>query len=436
MAEKRHVIVGAGTAGIAAIRSLRQAGETGEIHLVSAEHPYSRMVLPYLLDGTISEPHTATLSLIQLDKLRVTRHFGSPVVSLDTKANQLTLANEEKPEYDTLLIATGSSAARPPIKGADDPSLYTFWTLKDALGVNGTIRPDGHTVAVGAGFIAFTILNGLIERSGKLTVVEAAPRILPRMVDEEGAKLVADWLTARGVKIRAGATLTEIATANGKHKLAFKEGAGLEADLVLMATGIRANLDWLKGSGLEINHGIVVNDRLRSNVPNVYAAGDVAEGKNLITGKKEVHAIEPTAGEHGRVAGANMAGKKVNYAGSLLMNIVTVAGLDVASFGSWDDAGAEVITGLAPERSAYRKYLFSGGRMTGAIMVAPNDSTWSENEVGMLKGLVQSGADLSGWKEQLKGYPFSVKKAFLATRTVSALMPKTVLGAPSPSPGP
>ena len=115
-----------------------------------------------------------------------------------------------------------------------------------------------------------------------------------------------------------------------------------------MATGIRTNLEWLEGSGIEVSSepggGILVDDHLRSSVKNVYAAGDVARGPNLLTGTLEVHAIEPTAQEHGRVVGANMAGRDLAYRGSLIMNIVEVCHLDVASFGQWDDPKADVFT--------------------------------------------------------------------------------------------
>src|SRR4029453_156892 len=114
-------------------------------------------------------------------------------------------------------------------------------------------------------------------------------------------------------------------------------------------------LEWLKGSGVAIEQGVVVDDHLRSSVPNVYAGGDVAEGRDLVTGRPAGHAIEPTAQEHGRVAGANMAGQSIAYKGSLLMNIVEVCHLDIASFGAWDDGEAEVLTGLRSDRPAYRK---------------------------------------------------------------------------------
>ena len=434
MSAKRHVIIGAGTAGINAIRTLRQLGDQGEIHLVSAESPYSRMVLPYYLEQAITEPHTVTASPWDLDRWKVERHVGTRAVSLDSGANTVKLSNDEELAYDNLLIATGSSAARPPIPGADDPGVHTFWTLKDAQGVNGGISDKGHTVVIGAGFITFTILNALISRSKKLTIIESEPRILPRMVDETAAGLVAECLTAQGVELKTGARVSAIEASGAKRVVKLEGGESIKADLVLLATGIRPNLDWLKGSGLNINQGIVVDDSLRSSVGNIYAAGDVAEGKNLITGKKEVHAIEPTAMEHGRVAAANMAGKQVSYPGSFLMNIVGVAGLDVASFGDWQGAGAEAITCHLPDRQVYRKFLFQGDRMTGAILAAPNHETWSENDLGMVKGMIQSGVGLGAWKEYLKDNPFGVKKAYLANKAVGNLLPRTMLGQPSQSP--
>ncbi len=434
MSEKRHVIVGAGTAGLNAIRALRQLGDKNEVVLVSAEEPYSRMVLPYLLERRISEAHTATADHAMLDKWGVVRHFGRRAVGLKPKSNTLQLDNGEELTYDNLLIATGSSAVRPPITGAKDESLNTFWTIDDARAVHNTISPDAHVVVVGAGFITFTILNGLIERSKNLTIVEAEPRILPRMVDETGAKIVDSWLKSKGVKIRAGAKITRIESKGKKHVLKFAQGPSLSADLVVMATGIRTNLEWLKGSGVKTRNAILVDDRMRSNIPNIYAAGDVAEGPNLITGAKEVHALETTAMEHGRVAAANMAGKTVNYPGSLLMNIVGVAGLDVASFGSWNDKSAKVVEGFSAERTAYRKFMFKGDRMVGAIMLGPERETWSENDLGMIKGLIQAGAALGEWKAFLAKHPFEIKKPYLATQTVAGLLPKTVLGTPSASP--
>ena len=432
----RHLIIGGGTAGMNAMRTIREEErEPSEITLVSAERPYSRMVLPYYLDRSVAESHVFTATGIQLAQWKVKALVGRRAAGLDTKANVCTLDDGTKVEYDDCLIATGSSAVRAPVPGADGRGVHSFWTLDDARAVIDEIKPGGQVVMVGAGFISFTILNSILSLGAKLTIVEIAPRILPRMVDATGGELVESWLKAHGVAIRAGVKLTRIEDAKDKKRLKFASGPDLTADVVIMATGIKTNLEWLKGSGVVLDKGIVVDERLRSNVPNVYAAGDSAQGRDLISGQGAIHAIEPTAQEHGRIAGANMAGKSVAYRGSLIINIVEVCHLDVASFGTWDDAKAEAISGLKKDRNAYRKLLFTGDRMTGAIIIGRSNDIWTTNDVGMLKGLVQTGTPLGRFKEHLRGNPFDVKTAFIASKTTRTLLPETVLGRPSKAPG-
>ncbi|HSB70703.1 MAG TPA: FAD-dependent oxidoreductase [Candidatus Methylomirabilis sp.] len=432
MMARRHVVVGGGTAGLNAILTIREhdRGES-KIVLVSAERPYSRMVLPYYLGRTIAESHVFTATPARLAQLGVHTHIGRRAVKLEAAVSKLTLDDGTELTYDDLLIATGSSAVRAPVPGADGPGVHSFWTLEEARGVLAGIRPDSHVVMVGAGFIAFTILNAILALRAKLTIVEIAPRVLPRMVDATAAGMVEAWLRRHGVELRTGVTLTAIEAAGDRKRLRLQGGEELVSDLIIMATGIRTNLEWLDGSGVRVNRGIVVDDRLRSSVPNVYAAGDMAEGRDLVTGEAAVHAIEPTAMEHGRVAGANMAGRDVAYRGSLLMNIVEVCHLDVASFGAWDDQSAETVTAVRPERFAYRKLLWRGDRLTGAMILGKANDIWTTNDVGMLKGLVQSGRGLASWKPHLARNPFNIKPAFIASGTTAHLLSETILDRPS-----
>ena len=435
----RHVIIGGGTAGLNCIRTIREEEhETSEITLVSAERPYSRMVLPYYLGETIAESHVFTATPASLAAWKVKTMIGKKAARLDTQNHAVTLDDGATVEYDDCLIATGSRAVKPPIPGADGPGVHCFWTLDEARAVIAGVTPGSRVVMVGAGFIAFTILNAILARGAKLTIVEVAPRILPRMVDADCAEIVEGWLAKHGVLLRTGATLTKIEDARGKRKLSFKKGDPIVADVIVMATGIRTNLEWLDGSGIDVatapGGGIVVDDHLRASVKSVYAAGDVARGANLVTGAPEVHAIEPTAQEHGRVVGANMAGRDLAYRGSLVMNIVEACHLDIASFGQWDDGAAEVYTAIRRERSQYRKLLFHGGRLTGAVICGLAADIWTTNDVGMLKGLCSTGVDLSAWKSHLRQNPFDVKPAFLAARTVTRLLPESILGRPSNSP--
>jgi len=432
MASKRHVIVGGGTAGMNAITTIREIDHgASEVVLVSAERPYSRMVLPYYLAREIAESHVFTANPSRLAQLKVTSHLGRRATRLDTKANALTLDNSTVIEYDDLLIATGSSAVRAPVPGADGPGIHSFWTLDQARDVLKGTSAGTEVVMVGAGFIAFTILNSILKLGAKLSIVEIAPQILPRMIDRAGAEIVENWLKRHGVEVRTGAHLQAIEDVGGRKRLRFQEGGDLPADLVIMATGIRTNLDWLAGSGVDVNRGVLVDDHLRSSVPNVYAAGDVAEGRDFVTGERAVHAIEPTAMEHGRIVGANMAGQPLAYRGSLLMNIVDVAHLEIASFGAWESTTADVSSALKADRPAYRKLLWQGDRLIGAIILGVSTDLWTTNDVGMLKGLVQSGSGLGAWKELLHRNPFDIKKAFLASRTTAQLLPQTILARPS-----
>ena len=429
---KRHVIVGGGTAGLNAILAIREYDRgASEVLLVSAERPYSRMVLPYYLGRGIAEAHVFTASPARLAQLNVRTHLGRRAVALDAAAGKLSLDDGTVVEYDDLLIATGSSAVRPAVPGADGAGVHSFWTLEQARGVVAGIREGTHVVMVGAGFIAFTILNAILALKARLSIVEIAPRVLPRMIDETGARMVETWLRRHGVAVRTGATLTAIEEAEGRRRLRFREGDDLVADLVIMATGIRTNLEWVNGSGVRVNRGVLVDDHLRSSVENVYAAGDVAEGRDLVTGEPAVHAIEPTAMEHGRVVGANMAGGDVVYRGSLLMNIVEVCHLDIASFGAWEDPTAEAFAAERPERFAYRKLLWRGERLCGAMILGMADDIWTTNDVGMLKGLTQAGNGLGAWKSHLSRNPFDVKSAFVASGTTARLLPQTILGRPS-----
>lgn len=430
---RQHVIVGGGTAGLNALLAIRELeGARSEIALVSAERPYARMVLPYYLGRGVAEEQLYTLGPARLAALGVRTYLGRRADGLDAAAGRLTLDDGTILEYDDLLIATGSSPVRPEIPGVELPGVHSFWTLEQARELASRIRVGSRVALVGAGFIAGTILNALLALQTRLQVVEVAPQILPRMIDPAAALLVEAWLGKQGIGVRTGATLTGIQeAAGGALRLAFREGEPLEADQVILATGIRANLAWLEGSGVRANRGILVDQRLRSSLDNVFAAGDVAEGLDLVTGRPALHAIEPTAMEHGRVAGANMAGREVTYRGSLLMNIVDVAGLEIASFGAWDDPEAEGVVAARPGRFAYRKLLWRGERLVGAILLGRAEELWATHDAGMLKGLLQAGGRLGPWKAHLARNPFDLRPVFAAAGTVGRLLPETILGRPT-----
>jgi NAD(P)H-nitrite reductase large subunit len=425
-----HVVIGAGPAGLNAIETIRQIDRDGaSITLICDEPAYSRMALPYFLAREIPQEQLATGSAAYFERLRVETRFGARAAAVDAPARSVRLDGGESIPFDTLLIASGSAAARPAIPGADGRHVHNIWTLADAQLVAATKGKRPSAVLVGAGFIGLIILNALHKRGWKLSVVEQESHILPRMLDRRGAQAAERWLRDRGIDLYTGCGVTEIAGAR-KKTVALSDGQTLSANVVLLATGIRPQIAFLKDSGVRTDHGVVVDDRLQSSVPGIYAAGDVAQGPDLLGGPAAIHAIQPTAVDHGRVAGANMAGKETRYPGSLVMNILDIAGLHCASFGTWR-AEEDTTIILNPSQPVYRKYVWQGARLVGGIMLGPVEDTTMLTDVGMLKGLIQTRADLGEWKHYLNERPWDLRRAYIAGGAASGLLQQTTVGAPS-----
>jgi NAD(P)H-nitrite reductase large subunit len=430
----RHLIIGGGPAAINAIETIRDFdGGAAPITLVSDEAAYARMVLPYYLANQIPLKQIFTADVAYYDALQVERYIGLRVSRIDPQGKKVTLQDGRALSFDNLLIATGASPVIPPIPGANLPGVHPLWTLAQTHAVlsaaEGKPRPE--VVLIGAGFIGFIVLNAMYKRGWKLHVVEIADHVLPRMLDAESARLVEGWLQKKGVSLHLGTSARDVAEVNGRKRVSLAGGASIDADLVIIATGIRPNLDLLEGSGIQTDQGILVNDRMETNYPFIYAAGDVAQGPDLLGDEPAVHAIQPTAVDHGRIAGANMAGQEVHYPGSLLMNILDACGLQCASFGRWGEAGAEAMTIRNPDRPVYRRLLWTGDQITGAIFVGPANDLGMLNDVGMVKGIMQTRTPLESWKEFLRENPFDIRRPYVAARVGQKLVGNTLLGRPS-----
>jgi NADPH-dependent 2,4-dienoyl-CoA reductase/sulfur reductase-like enzyme len=306
------------------------------------------------------------------------------------------------------LIATGSTAARPPIPGIDLPGVETCWTLEDARRIAARMAPGKRVVLMGAGFIGCIVLQALAERDLKVTVVEMAARMLPRMMDEVGGEMIARWCESKGVAVRTGAQVTGIEAVGEGFRLERKGGAELEADLVICATGVTPNIGFLEGSGVAAEAGVLVDHHLETNQPGIYAAGDVAQGPDFSTGEQAIHAIQPTASEHGRIAALNMAGTATRYRGSLSMNVLNTLGLVSSSFGLWQGVdGGDRAEAADSAGSKYLRLEFDGDVLVGALALGLTQ------HVGVIRGLIQSRTRLGPWKDRLLADPHQIMEAYL-----------------------
>jgi NADPH-dependent 2,4-dienoyl-CoA reductase/sulfur reductase-like enzyme len=414
-----YLIVGAGPAGVIAAETLRSCDASGKITIVGGEpeQPYSRMALPYMLAENIGEDGTFLRhgASHYLDHGIVLRQ--AEVAGVLPGEKTVTLKDGERLGYDKLLLATGSHPARPPIPGMDLPAVENCWTLEDARRIAAKTKAGSKVVLMGAGFIGCIVLEALAERKVELIVVEMADRMLPRMMDHTGGKMIKRWCESKGVKVLTSTAVEAIEESGSGLKLSLDGGGGLDADLVVCATGVTPNIGFLEGSGIETDSGILVDHRLQTSAADIYAAGDVAQGPDFSTGEREIHAIQPTASEHGRIAALNMAGRATNYRGSLSMNVLNTLGLVSASYGLWDGVDdGDGVSAVDEDRFNYLRLEFRDDVLVGSL------SLGLTQHVGVLRGLIQTEVKLGPWKERLMKDPHQVMNAYLES-TQGAVAP-------------
>ncbi len=426
-----HVILGAGPAGIIAAETLRKQRPQDRITVVGDERetPYSRMAIPYLLIGKVGEQgtwlrkgstHFADLR-IDIVQARATQ--------VDAKGKSVTLDKGQTLSFDNLLIATGSHPVRPPIPGLDLPGVHTCWTLEDARAIAALAKPGARVLQMGAGFIGCIIMEALKLRGVELSVVEMGDRMVPRMMGPMAGGMIRDWCEAKGVKVYTSAKVEAIENASEPAGLVGKiagalglgggSGSGLrvrlsggqtiEADLVISATGVRPAIGFLKDSGISCLQGILTDERMQTNVPGIYAAGDCAEAFDMVSGKTIVSAIQPNAAEQARVAALNMVGQHTTLKGVTQINVLDTLGLISTSFGNWQGVDGGEHAELTDKAAGRHLSL----QFKDDIMVGCNSVGWTEH-VGVMRGLVEGQVRLGEWKDKLKQDPTLLMEAYLA----------------------
>ena len=407
----RHVIIGSGPAGVVAAETLRKADPAAQITLLcgEGEPPYSRMAIPYLLKGDIDEAGThIRKDANHYDRLRINL-VQSRARAVDTAARAVDVGNGRSLPYDRLLIATGSRPSRERIPGIDLPGVQACWTLGDARAILASARPGTRVVQMGAGFVGCIIMEGLLSRGVDLTILVRSGYMVRRMMNPTASGLIQRWCEANGVKILTRTQPKGLVSNRGALQVDLGDGRTLSADMYLSVVGVDPNLDFLAGSGIGIGQGILVDANLQSSVPGVYAAGDVAESTNCLSGKRELNAIQPNAVEQGRIAALNMAGRPARFKGSFVFNVLTTLGLVSSSFGEWQGvSGGESTEVLDESRYRYLNLQFEGDRLVGANCVG-----FSEH-VGALRGLIEGRLRLGGWKQRLLDDPAQIMRAYLS----------------------
>jgi NAD(P)H-nitrite reductase large subunit len=368
---KGHVVVvGSSAAGIAACESAREHAPGCSITLVTADASgqYSRPLLAYVLAGRIGRPAIGWRADGYLEndlKVRVLHAVGHALA-----CQSLLFDDGTKLTFDRLILATGARAATLSIPGADLAGVHALRNLEDLEEIEKQTEPGRRAVVLGGGNVGLQTCEALLTRGVTVTVVVTSPHLLSQMVDAEAGRRIADLFIRHGLNVRTSRDAVEIAGDGHVEGVRLDDGELIGADLVIVGKGIKPNVEWLRGSGVRVGRGIVVDLSGRTSVPGIFAAGDCAEAIDPLTGRSAVSGIWPVAYEMGRAAGAAAVGVERPSAGALRMNASRFFGEPIISIGEvcperLEGATAEV---LVNRNAVYRKLVHHQGRLAGALL--------------------------------------------------------------------
>jgi NAD(P)H-nitrite reductase large subunit len=360
----RYTIIGGGIAGTTAAEEIRRLDADADITLVSEEHEalYSRVLLPHYAKGMIPRERIFLKREAWYAEKDIEWLAGMRVDAIDVRNRHVALSDGRELPYDKLLIATGGEPRTLPYDGEN--ACY-FHSLGDAEHLVSLMASrDGRAMAFGGSFIAAELLDVFLHRGRDTVAAFRGPWMFHRVLDEESGRLITDHLHGKGAEVRPGCAAPEHLGATDR-------------DIVGIGAGTEPDLSWIRDAGIAVNRGVLANARLETNVPDVYAAGDVAEFDDLLVGRALTAGNWPSAVMQGRLAGQNMSGRAPGGAPVEFRNVsayaTNLAGLDIIAVGDTDRAATDSIRVIAeahgPRGGGVTQLFFRGGKIVGGTMV-------------------------------------------------------------------
>jgi len=363
---KRYLIVGNGVAGARAAVKIREADPKGEIHIFTEEaYPfYYRVRFPEYVAGEVTIQNLTIHTQEWYQNKGIAIHLEEGIEEVNTGKKEVTSQKGKDYAYDLLLMATGGNAFVPPIKGTEKKGVFTLRTMNDAISMKEFSGGVRQAILIGGGLVGLETGGALLRRGIKVAVIEYNPRILPRQMDPEGAKILQEKMESMGFSFFLNGQSEEILgkeTAEGLH---LKDGRTVEGQMVIISAGVRPNIKLARAMGLETKNGILVNDRLETKMEGIFAAGDVAEHRGRVYG------IWPAAQRQGEIAGVNMSGGSSLYEGTVVSNTLKVVGIELTSAGDIDAEGKlECVVKSDLEKCVYCKVAFKENKVVGCILL-------------------------------------------------------------------
>jgi len=400
--QSQYVIVGGSAAGMAAAHAIREKDTRGTITVLSEEPdaPYFRPLIPFLVSGQKQPEEMAMTGCGPYTGTDITVQTGARVTSIDPAARRVTLEDGSSHGYAKILFATGSRPYVPPeIEGTDAQGVFAMRTLADARRMAARIDQTEHAVMLGGGLLNLKAAFALLERGVKVTLVVYSPEVLSQLMEPEDALLIRQALDNAGLAIKTGVAATGImADASGVTGVALDNGSELPCQMVCIGKGVRPNVEFLEGSGVVVDGGIVADRYTGASQPGTFAAGDVAVTHEPVSGAPIMTALWTNAVEMGRCAGMNMAGVKTAYAGTFgILNATQVADEPFVAMGVVHTGEGNYEIHRKATATTFRKLVFDpeGTRLVGAVFVG--DIT----NAGLHRYVIREKMAVAGFKREI-----------------------------------
>lgn len=409
--KSRYVIVGNSVAGINCIEGIREFDREGTIIVFSDEEilNYSRPLISYYLAGRLNEDALSFRDKRFYERNNINLFTGTSVRKIDIRT-KIVYTDKGKYEFDYLFIGTGGKPIMPTISGIDKikEGIFTFTKLSDAKKIKSFIEKEKiqEAVILGGGLIGLKCAEALLERKISIKIIELADRILPNTFDHLASEIIENKLKEKGCEVIKKNTIEKVHARNSKLKeVILSDGRKIKTQILIVGIGVLPELKIVENTEILRNRGIIVNEHMQTNIPFIYAGGDVAEADEFISEKKVVIPIWPVAARMGKIAGANMAGENKKYDGMFAMNSVEFLGIPTISFGMTnppDSENYQIIKKVDVEKSIYKKIVIRDNTIIGAIYLG------NIERAGIITGLIKNRIDISSIKHLLSSDNFGL----------------------------
>lgn len=371
----KYVIVGNGIAGVSAVEAIRRYDPQGEITLIADETlpPYCRPMISMLLEGSINADKLPVRGNDFYEKNHVTPVLGARVTSMDVDGRTVATADGSTYSYDRLLIASGADPRPIEAQGADLENIFYMRTAAQVRQMLKALPQVGHALVLGGGLVGFKAAYGLLRQHIGVTMLITSGYPLAMQVDDTAGRMIQDVLTSRGLDVRTGVSVAAFEGGPGVTGARLSDGSRISCGMVIVGKGVTPASAFIDADKIDMETGILVNARMETSRPGVYAAGDIAECLDIARDRYQVNAIWPEAVSQGQTAGMNMAGMDVHYGGSLSRNVIRIFDTDVMTAGMVSpaevDDTCQTLVSNDRKNNAYQKLVFKEDRLVGFVLV-------------------------------------------------------------------